>query len=238
VVGVVTKVGGGTDERVCGCRVGKLVVDTMFNTINNKRIAVLGFAFKADTGDTRESPAIDICGTLLAENAKVVLSIRAGAGVGVVVVGGPISPIGTVTLRVAVFSLEQVCVYDPEAKEKQIRHDLASYNVKGNLSVAADAYEACKDAHAVIVITEWKCVPSPLFLFSFFPPLPVLFIFLIWPLLSTQAFLLLPFSLNLAMRCRATSSSLMSALPWRSQAIQGARLPTHFRCDEQAGLCL
>ena len=52
---------------------GKLVVDTMFNTINNKRIAVLGFAFKADTGDTRESPAIDICGTLLAENAKVVV---------------------------------------------------------------------------------------------------------------------------------------------------------------------
>ena len=34
-------------------RVGKLVVDTMFNTINNKKIAVLGFAFKADTGDAR-----------------------------------------------------------------------------------------------------------------------------------------------------------------------------------------
>jgi hypothetical protein len=52
-------------------RVGKLVVDAMFNTINNKKIAVLGFAFKADTGDTRESPAIDICSTLLCENAKV-----------------------------------------------------------------------------------------------------------------------------------------------------------------------
>ena len=35
-------------------RVSKLVVDAMFNTINSKKIAVLGFAFKADTGDTRE----------------------------------------------------------------------------------------------------------------------------------------------------------------------------------------
>eukprot|EP00287_Rhodomonas_sp_CCMP768_P016415 CAMPEP_0196759014 /NCGR_PEP_ID=MMETSP1091-20130531/104483_1 /TAXON_ID=302021 /ORGANISM="Rhodomonas sp., Strain CCMP768" /LENGTH=530 /DNA_ID=CAMNT_0042107853 /DNA_START=8 /DNA_END=1596 /DNA_ORIENTATION=- len=52
-------------------RFGKRIVETMFNTINSKKIAVLGFAFKADTGDTRESPAIDICGTLLGENANV-----------------------------------------------------------------------------------------------------------------------------------------------------------------------
>lgn len=29
----------------------------MFNTLANKKIALLGFAFKADTGDTRETPA-------------------------------------------------------------------------------------------------------------------------------------------------------------------------------------
>ena len=37
------------------------VVDSFFNTINDKVIAVLGFAFKKDTNDTRKSPAIDIC---------------------------------------------------------------------------------------------------------------------------------------------------------------------------------
>uniref|UniRef100_A0A7S0NAX3 UDP-glucose 6-dehydrogenase n=1 Tax=Cryptomonas curvata TaxID=233186 RepID=A0A7S0NAX3_9CRYP len=52
-------------------RFGKLIVSKMFNTVNNKKVAVLGFAFKADTGDTRESPAIDICTTLLGENAQV-----------------------------------------------------------------------------------------------------------------------------------------------------------------------
>jgi UDPglucose 6-dehydrogenase len=50
------------------------MLKTMFNTIANKRIAVLGFAFKADTGDTRESPAISVCKELLAENANVVIS--------------------------------------------------------------------------------------------------------------------------------------------------------------------
>ncbi len=35
----------------------KTIVENMFNTVTNKKIAVLGFAFKKDTGDTRETPA-------------------------------------------------------------------------------------------------------------------------------------------------------------------------------------
>ena len=52
----------------------RTIVNSMFNTIAGKRIAVLGFAFKADTGDTRESPAISVCKELLAERAHVVIS--------------------------------------------------------------------------------------------------------------------------------------------------------------------
>ena len=43
----------------------------MFNTIAAKRIAVFGFAFKADTGDTRDSPAITVVEKLLEERAQV-----------------------------------------------------------------------------------------------------------------------------------------------------------------------
>jgi len=50
------------------------MLHTMFNTIANKRIAIFGFSFKADTGDTRESPAIRVCRELAAEHAKVVVS--------------------------------------------------------------------------------------------------------------------------------------------------------------------
>lgn len=52
-------------------RFAKKVVDTLFNTITGKKIAVLGFAFKADTGDTRESPAIDLINHFLSERARI-----------------------------------------------------------------------------------------------------------------------------------------------------------------------
>jgi UDPglucose 6-dehydrogenase len=53
--------------------VGRMV-SSMFNTLVGKRIAVLGFAFKADTSDTRESPAIAVVRQLLEERADVVVS--------------------------------------------------------------------------------------------------------------------------------------------------------------------
>jgi UDPglucose 6-dehydrogenase len=49
------------------------IVRTLFNTVAGKRIAVLGFAFKKDTNDTRESAAIAVCRDLLAEQAHVVI---------------------------------------------------------------------------------------------------------------------------------------------------------------------
>jgi UDPglucose 6-dehydrogenase len=51
----------------------KRMVDAMFNTVSGKRIAVLGFAFKKDTNDTRESAAIDVCRGLIAENAELAI---------------------------------------------------------------------------------------------------------------------------------------------------------------------
>jgi UDPglucose 6-dehydrogenase len=47
------------------------IVRELFNTVADKKIAVLGFAFKKDTNDTRESAAINVCRDLLAEHAKV-----------------------------------------------------------------------------------------------------------------------------------------------------------------------
>jgi UDPglucose 6-dehydrogenase len=52
--------------------VGRMI-DTMFNTIAGKRIAILGFAFKKDTNDTRQSPAIDVCHALLNEKAQLAI---------------------------------------------------------------------------------------------------------------------------------------------------------------------
>lgn len=49
---------------------GRIVRD-LFNTVSGKHIGILGFAFKKDTNDTRETAAIAVCRDLLAEGAKV-----------------------------------------------------------------------------------------------------------------------------------------------------------------------
>ncbi len=54
-------------------RFSSAIVRALFNTVAGKRIAVLGFAFKKDTNDTRESAAIYICRDLLEEQANIAI---------------------------------------------------------------------------------------------------------------------------------------------------------------------
>lgn len=65
----VVKINGWQEHRFI-----RTMVENMFNTVAGKRIALLGFAFKADTGDTRESPALVIARGLLEERAQVVIT--------------------------------------------------------------------------------------------------------------------------------------------------------------------
>ena len=50
------------------------MLTTMFNTLAGKKICLFGFAFKANTGDTRESPAIYITRRLLEEKAEIIIT--------------------------------------------------------------------------------------------------------------------------------------------------------------------
>jgi len=50
------------------------MLEAMFNTLAGKRICLFGFAFKADTSDTRESPAMHVARRLLEEKAEVVVT--------------------------------------------------------------------------------------------------------------------------------------------------------------------
>ena len=47
------------------------MISAMFNTVAGKRVALLGAAFKANTGDTRGSPALEVARELLGEHAQV-----------------------------------------------------------------------------------------------------------------------------------------------------------------------
>merc|ERR1719330_2062843 len=55
-------------------RFAKYVVKSLFNTIAEKRICILGFAFKKNTGDTRETASVYVAKHLLKEHAILILT--------------------------------------------------------------------------------------------------------------------------------------------------------------------
>jgi UDPglucose 6-dehydrogenase len=52
-------------------RFAEKIIKTLYNTVSGKKIAVLGWAFKKDTNDTRESAAIYVTSSLMEENASI-----------------------------------------------------------------------------------------------------------------------------------------------------------------------
>ncbi|CAH9084429.1 unnamed protein product [Cuscuta europaea] len=109
------------------------VVSSMFNTVSNKKIAILGFAFKKDTGDTRETPAIDVCKGLLGDKAQ--LSIY--------------DP------QVSEEQIQRDLTLNRFEWDHPLHLQPASPGAGKKVSVVWDAYEAMKGAHAVCILTEW-----------------------------------------------------------------------------------
>ncbi|KAK3035914.1 hypothetical protein RJ639_031337 [Escallonia herrerae] len=109
------------------------VVSSMFNTIANKKIAILGFSFKKDTGDTRETPAIDVCRGLLGDNAQ--LSIY-----------DPQVPERQIRDDLSMRKLDW---------EHPGHASSVSFSAPEQISVVTDAYQATGGAHAICILTEW-----------------------------------------------------------------------------------
>lgn len=105
-------------------RFASKIIQTLYNTISGKKIAFLGWAFKKDTNDTRESAAIYVSDQLIEEQANIV-------------------------------------VFDPKVTAEQMQNDLNYLNTRSEadnqnyLTTVLDPYEACENAHAIAVLTEW-----------------------------------------------------------------------------------
>ncbi|KAG8688997.1 UDP-glucose 6-dehydrogenase 1 [Ceratobasidium sp. 395] len=107
-------------------RFSKRVVDTLFNTITGKRIAVLGFAFKADTGDTRESAAITLIRDFLSEKAFV-------------------------NVYDPQVEKDQIWLDLQEADPAS-----SLDKIQKQVTIHESALDACKNAEAIVIATEWK----------------------------------------------------------------------------------
>lgn len=108
-------------------RFSRRVIQRLNNTLVGKKITLLGYAFKANTSDTRESPALEIIKTLLEEGPR----------------------------EIAVF--DPCCnpvVVKAEIKEL-IRGRPALREDGGPIEIYSSAYTACDGSHAVLITTEF-----------------------------------------------------------------------------------
>ncbi|KXZ53779.1 hypothetical protein GPECTOR_6g697 [Gonium pectorale] len=108
------------------------VISAMFNTVSRKKIAVYGFAFKKDTGDTRETPAIDVCKGLIRDGAKCSIY------------DPEVTP-------------EQIFrdLSAPKFEWDRPNYNRSASHMLENVQVASDAVAAAEGAHAICVLTEW-----------------------------------------------------------------------------------
>ena len=108
-------------------RIARLVVQKLFGTVTGKRLAILGFAFKADTNDTREAPAIRICRDLLEEGAQLVIH----------------DP------KVATDQMARDLQQEPASQ-------VDALSGTGSWAEAGSVEDAVMGADAVLVLTEWQ----------------------------------------------------------------------------------
>jgi len=113
-------------------RITEIVVKKLFGTVANKRLIILGFAFKANTNDTRESAAIKICRDLIIEGADLIIH------------DPKVNPKQIEEdLQIKQFSEE----------EQNEKSTIKTIHGKWRFSKSLEIFE---EAHAVLVLTEWE----------------------------------------------------------------------------------
>ena len=111
-------------------RFARKIITTLFNTVNGKKIAFLGWAFKKDTNDTRESAAIYVANHLLEDGANI----------------------HVYDPKVSEAKIKADLSYLWELNgvtDARIAQKLAQ------VFVHTDAQDALKDSHAIAILTEW-----------------------------------------------------------------------------------
>jgi len=107
-------------------RFANQVISSMFNTISGKRIAIFGFAFKKDTGDTRETASVYVSKFLLEDRAELCI------------------------YDPQVLSDQ---IYKDFVDYEAVPEGM---NAQDSITICSDPYEAALDAHAICILTEWE----------------------------------------------------------------------------------
>ncbi len=116
-------------------RISQTIVKKLFGTVSGKKLAVLGFAFKANTNDTRDSPSIKIAKNLLEEGAELAIYDP---------------KVSSDQISRDLDREEAISSNDNAYNQKKyLQHDGFWYSTK-------DISEAAKGSDAIILLTEWN----------------------------------------------------------------------------------
>lgn len=101
------------------------VIRCLNGTLIGKKVTVLGYAFKKDTDDTRESPALEVIKLLLDDSPR------------------------------------EIAIFDPCCQPTVLESEIARLfgevvlsESGGSITIYADAYQACSDSNAVLILTD------------------------------------------------------------------------------------
>ena len=111
-------------------RFARKIITTLFNTVNGKKISFLGWAFKKDTNDTRESAAIYVADHLLEDGANIHIYDP---------------KVSESKIKADLSYLWEL----NDVTEARIAQKLTQ------VFVHTEAEDALKDSHAIAVLTEW-----------------------------------------------------------------------------------
>ncbi len=118
-------------------RFSKQIIDSLFNTVSGKKIAFLGWAFKKNTNDTRESPAIYVAYELLQDRAEIHIY----------------DP--KVTKEQILRDLNYLAVMNHSTYGGDFDSPPVGEMEGVSIHVHNDPYAAMQDAHAIAILTEW-----------------------------------------------------------------------------------
>jgi len=115
-------------------RFAKNIIDKLFNTVSGKKIAFLGWAFKKDTNDSRESAAIYVADELLQDRAEIHIY----------------DP------KVAADQVYADLDYLQTHRKDAICGDsMTTEEIRSLVMVHSTPYAAMQSAHAIAILTEW-----------------------------------------------------------------------------------
>ncbi|MFV0378762.1 MAG: UDP-glucose 6-dehydrogenase [Mangrovibacterium sp.] len=127
-------------------RFANSIINSLFNTVSGKKIAFLGWAFKKDTNDTRESAAIYVADELLQDRAEIhvydpkVSAEQVYADLEYLQAHRRPQPAGT----------------SPNYKQNSEPEFLSAELIRSLVKVHPEPYMAMDNAHAIAVLTEWE----------------------------------------------------------------------------------